>query len=267
MALGLDLEAADAKLARAREHAATLQRETVEAVKEEPTHAIRFSDVDPQTGWCSITLVPQDVAEPRLSVVLGDVIHNLRCALDYVVTALAEASQARLSSGHQFPIYLNPADYATKVGSQTAANTHGPLRKITHGLAVIEAWQPYHRKPDPRVDPLWGVHRFSNADKHRAPSYYAPIPVGKLQFSYRGILVEKELVDEVEWAPDKEIPVGRIRFDPPRIEQLSVKPEVSLDVRFVTPAFGSDADLTIPLRSVGSIVQHVAQVLNSFRDL
>jgi hypothetical protein len=267
MALALDLDAADAKLARAREHADTLQRETVEAVKEEPTHAVRFSEVDPQTGWCSITLVPQNRLEPRLSVILGDVIHNLRCALDYVVTALAEASQTKLSSAHQFPIYLDAADYRAKVGSKTVANTHGPLRKVTHGLAVIEAWQPYYRKPDARTDPLWGIHRFSNADKHRAPSYYAPIPVGALQLSYRGIPVEQEIVDEVEWAPNQEIPVGRIRFDPPRMEQLSVKPEVNLDVRFVTPAFGSDADLTIPLRAVGGIVQHVAKVLDSFRDL
>jgi hypothetical protein len=267
MALDLDLTAANSKLARAREHADTLQRETVEAIKKEPTHAVRVSEVDPQTGWCDIALVPQGVKEPRLSVILGDVIHNLRSALDYVVTALAEASDAKLSSAHQFPIYKDAADYAARVGTPIAAKTHGPLHKITHSLAVIEAWQPYRRKPDPRTDPLWGIHRFSNADKHRAPSYYAPIPIGKLGLSYKGIPVEQDILDEVEFAPDKEIPVGRIRFDPPRIEQLRVEPEVSLEVRFVTPAFGGDADLTIPLGAVGGIVSHVAKLLDSFRDL
>jgi len=265
--MALDLAAADAKLARAREHADTLQRETVEAVKKDPTHAVRFSEVDPQTGWCEIALVPQGVKEPRLSVILGDVIHNLRSALDYVVTALAEASQTKLSSAHQFPIFLDAAAYARQVGSQTEANPKGPLRKITRGLVIVENWQPYYTKPDPRTDALWGIYRFSNADKHRAPSYYAPIPVGKLHLSYKGIPVEQEIVDEVAWAPDQEIPVGRIRFDPPRIEQLSVKPEIDLNVRFVTPAFGSDADLTIPLNGVSGIVEHTAKLLDTFRDL
>jgi hypothetical protein len=53
-----DLSAADAKLARAREHLDTMQRAAPLIIKKEPTHAIRFSEVDPQTGWCSITLVP-----------------------------------------------------------------------------------------------------------------------------------------------------------------------------------------------------------------
>ena len=268
MALGLDLEAADAKLARAREQLDAMQREAPIIVKKEPSHAVRFSEVDPETGWCSITLLPQKITEPRLSIILGDVIHNLRCALDYVVTALVDASPTKLTNGHQFPIYLSPAEYEGKVGTQTEALPNGPLRGLDHGLVIVENWQPYYREPDPRTDPLWGVHRFSNADKHRTLGYFAPIPVGKLGLEYNGFVIEKDLVGEdEEWAPDKEIPVGRIRFDPPRVENLRVKPEVSVDVRFVTPAFGSDADLTIPLRNLGGIVEHVAKVLDSFRDL
>ena len=74
--LALDLRSAQAKLARAREHLDALQRETVAGVKQESPYAIRPSEVDPQTGWCSISLVPQKVEKPRLGAILGDLIHN-----------------------------------------------------------------------------------------------------------------------------------------------------------------------------------------------
>ncbi len=174
MTLGLDLNSCDAKLARAREN--TLKRETVASISKEATHAVRFSEVDPQTGWCSISLVPQKIEEPRLSAILGEVIHNLRCVLDYVVTALVDASPTQLTTSHQFPIFTDAALYASKVGSKTEALSDGPLRGVTHGLAIVEGWQPYYTKPDPRTDPLWGIHRFSNADKHRQPAIFGLAP-------------------------------------------------------------------------------------------
>lgn len=70
----------------------TLKREATVGVEKEATYAVRFSEVDPQTGWCSVDLVPQHVEKPQLSAILGDVIHNFRCALDYVVTALVDAT-------------------------------------------------------------------------------------------------------------------------------------------------------------------------------
>lgn len=268
MSLDLDLAASKAKLARAREHLKALERDTAVRVKQKATHAVRFSPVDPQSGWCSITLVPLKIEEPRLSAIFGDVIHNLRCALDYVVTALAEASPTKVSTKHEFPIFLDPGDYAAKVGSKTEAKTKGPLRKITHGLAVVESWQPYYTKPDPRTDALWGIHRFSNADKHRQPTAFATIPVGKLEFRFNGIKVEDDLVEEVaNWTPDQDIPVGRIRFDPPRAENLRAIGKVSLDVWFMAPKIPSDDELTITLGALSGIVEYVAKLLDTFGQL
>lgn len=268
MTLGLDLSSCNAKLARARENADTLKRETTASVKKEATHAVRFSEVDPQTGWCSISLVPQKVEEPCLSAILGEVIHNLRCVLDYVVTALVDASNATLTMSHQFPIFKDAALYASRVGTKTQALPDGSLRNVVHGLTIVEGWQPYYAKPNPRTDPLWGIHRFSNADKHRQPAIFGLVPVGGIQLRYNGIPVEQDMVEEVpDWTPDKEIPIGRIRFDPPYAYNLRAEGNISLDVQFVTPPWQGDAELALPLRALPGIVDHVAKLLDTFRQL
>ncbi len=268
MMIGLDLSPCEAKLARARENADTLKREALARIKQEAAQAVRFSEVDPQTGWCSISLVPQKVQEPRLSAIFGDVIHNLRCALDYVVTALVDTSNVTLTTSHQFPIFKDPALYASKVGTKTQALPNGSLRGIKDGLTIVEGWQPYNTHVDPRTDPLWGIHRFSNADKHRQPAIFGLVPSGSFQVRFNGYQVERDMVVEVvDWTPDKEIPVGRIRFDPPRAENLRAEGNVRLDVLFVTPPWLGDPELSIPLAAIPGIVHHVAQLLDTFRQL
>ncbi len=269
MTLSLDLRSCDAKLARARENARTLERETVAHIgKQEATHAVRFSQVDPQTGWCSITLVPQKIEEPRLSAILGDVIHNLRCALDYVVTALVDASQTKLTTSHQFPIFKDAAFYASRVGTKTEALPDGPLRCIAHGLSVIEGWQPYNAQSNPRADPLWGIHRFSNADKHRQPAIFGLVPVGQFHIDYRGHVVEEDWLDEVrDWQPGQDIPVGRIRFDPPVAVNLRADGKVKLRILFVTPEWQGDDALSMGLGSIPVVIDHMAKLLDTFRQL
>jgi hypothetical protein len=266
--INLDLRSCDAKLARARDNADALKRETTASVKKEATHAVRFSQVDPQTGWCSISLVPQKVEEPRLGAILGDVIHNLRCVLDYIVTALVEASGTALTTSHQFPIFKDSALYASRVGTKTDALSDGPLRHVTHGLAIVEGWQPYYTQPHPRTDPLWGIHRFSNADKHRQPAIFGLIPLGGIQLRYNGIKVEEDMVEEVpDWTPEQEIPLGRIRFDPPRAYNLRAEGNISLDVQFVTPPWLGDPELALPLAALPGVIDRVAKLLDSFRLL
>jgi hypothetical protein len=269
MTLDLDLGPSKAKLARAREHAEALKREATKRIGQETTHAVEFSPIDPQTGWCSITLIPQKIEEPRLQVILGDVIHNLRCALDYLIPPLIAASNAKLSTTHEFPIKLGEGDYAAKVGSKIVAKGKGPLRHVVHGLSVVEAWQPYNAKGDPETDPLWGVHRFSNADKHRQLATFGLVPLGRFEIKWdSGIKVEDDIVEEInDWEVDHDIPVGRIRFDPPYVTNLRAVGRVKLDIRFITPRFGKENKLALKLASVDGVVDHVAKVVDSFRDL
>jgi hypothetical protein len=162
-------------------------------------------------------MVPEKIDKPELSVILGDVVHNLRSALDYLIPPLVEASEAKLSTKHGFPIFLDPGDYAAKVGSKTKAKAKGPLRHVTHGLATIADWQPYNTHGNPEADPLWGVHRFSNADKHRQLTAFAAVPMGDLRLdsSTGSRIVERDLIEEIsDWTPNDKLPLGNVRFSP-----------------------------------------------------
>jgi hypothetical protein len=270
MPLGLDLAPSKAKLARAREHAKTLVREATEGVKQHTTHTVRITPVDPESGWFSITMIPEKIDKPELSVILGDVIHNLRSALDYLIPPLVEAGGAKLSTKHEFPIYLDPGDYAAKVGSKTKANVKGPLRHITHAWPRLPTGSRTTTQGNPETDPLWGIHRFSNADKHRQLTAFAFVPTGELRLdsSTGSRIVERDEIEEItEWEPNDELPIGRVRFEPPDPGKIRAAGQVRLEVRFFTPRFGKENKLSLKLSTVPGLVDDVGKVIDSFKLL
>jgi hypothetical protein len=94
MPLGLDLSASDAKVARAHVHLKTLQREIPLAVAQRKPYTLRSSGIDPKDGWCTLFLTSNNATEYGLGVIVGELVHNLRCALDYIIPELGEASAA-----------------------------------------------------------------------------------------------------------------------------------------------------------------------------
>jgi hypothetical protein len=75
------------------------------------------------------------------------------------------------------------------------------------------------------------------------------------------------LEEVADWTPGQEIPVGRIRFDPPEAENLRAEGNVSLNVLFITPPWLGDADLTISLAALPGVIEHVGLLVDSFRYL
>jgi hypothetical protein len=265
----LDLSSAEAKIARAMDHRRALERQLKIEVEEDGPYASRFSEVDPQTGWCDVFLVPQNIRKPRLGVIFGDVVHNLRCALDYIVTELAEASNTPLTNKHQFPIYRDKKVYKTSVGTVSASISSGPLKGIKHGLGLIEQLQPYHLKPNPRQDPLWHIHRFSNADKHRQVAAMLPIPEpGQVDIKFNGTLVEKDELERIDgWDPTREVKIARLRFDPPIARNLRTEGKIAMNVWFHTGPFRREPAHGIDLGVLRKTCDHVALVVEQFKTL
>jgi hypothetical protein len=267
VALGLDLSATFAKIDRAVDLCDLLERDVPAAFKENGPYAVRFTTVDPNTGWCDVVLVPEP-EKPRFGVLVGDVMHNLRCALNYIVTALVDASRVPLTRSHQFPIYLDPAKYARVVGTPARAQKGGPLHGIVHGLGLIEQVQPYKLQPDPRYDYLWHVHRFNNADKHREIATLLAVPSGAMPIRYNGTLVEKdEGIEITDWEPDKEMVIGRLRFDPPVATNLRVDGPVTVSYAFSIPPFDGEPVHSIVGPLVRQSCAYVRQVAESFKLL
>jgi hypothetical protein len=99
--------------------------------------------------------VPPDL-RLKYGLMAGDVLQNLRAALDHLAYRLAGNSAGRHT---QVPIMSSVTDYANKgvpmiLGFGNAA------------AAAVEQLQPYHAE-DYRTDPLWRLNKMSNVDKHR----------------------------------------------------------------------------------------------------
>lgn len=257
MALSLDLASSSAKVARAREQLNTLNREIPAAFEKTRPYAIRVGEVDPDTDRCSIFAVPQEIpGEHRLSAIAGEVHHNLRCALDYIVTALVQASKIDLT-GQQFPIFKSAGKYKREVAEGSSPVERGQLSEIKYGLAEIEAIQPYHTQPDPESDPLWHLHRFSNADKHREIAVFAPIPgPGKMNITGGQIVEVWTPRRPPDWEKDREIEIGRVRFAKPYPSQIQVDGDIS-----VIPMFGVG-----PLKKEPKGIMHDLPFLEGIHD-
>ena len=91
-------------------------------------------------------------------VLIGEVVDNLRSALDHATYAAA----ARPTGQTQFPIFTRECDWDDK---------HGPMiETVPEPVAeLIEQVQPYHapKGVDPRANILSVLNRLSNYDKHR----------------------------------------------------------------------------------------------------
>lgn len=92
-------------------------------------------------------------------LLLGDVLHNFRSALDCVVAEMARAVKAD-DSRTQFPICDDPADF-------DARYRNSRLRGLRQDqIAFLEGYQPYAQ--DLRfIHPLSYLRDMSNVDKHR----------------------------------------------------------------------------------------------------
>ena len=132
-----------------------------------------FADLDRSSGWWTFRLKAEPVPT-EISFMVGDVLHNLRSALDHLVWQLTIANGntpdlfplARKSNWAkiQFPIADTPEGFAKSAASQ--------LWGVSPECRdFIEGWQPYKTATQPGdVSILWVLRELSNVDKHRLPN-------------------------------------------------------------------------------------------------
>lgn len=150
------------KIARANDHLNALKDEMLAWKATRPYAAKRSHD---ETGYRhSITIhIGNPPPLERWSVISGDCVHALRCALDHFAYAVA-VHQSKLNPPPdervlQFPIADTPEKFAVAVRRIRALGERMQRN--------IEAVQPY-RRPHTHVPPLLGLLRdLDDADKHR----------------------------------------------------------------------------------------------------
>jgi len=261
MSLNLDLSNSLAKIARANEHFESLEAE-IQIVNKERSPYEPMLRHDKDTGWYSVILASGDFNEPHLGVILGDLVNNLRSALNYIVVALAEKGGVAVTKDHQFPICDDPLEYSK--------NAPRMLHGIVCGTVEIESLQPFNRT-SPEEDPLFVINFFSNADKHRVISNYHPVldkaPRAKLTPAN---IVERQIVTQPpkQWRPNTELTLGRYRYAVEPSTPVSLNMEVTTAVYFAVPKFGKHPrGFAAPFRFFKHAKDHVAMIVDTFKAL
>jgi hypothetical protein len=154
------LDGVKAKLDRAREHILAVDA-ALSGGDPLARHVMVISrKLPPQQHVIEIDeITPMDPA--RVPVVVGEVLQNLRSALDHLIGDLERGNGMQRDSEFEFPIYWDGARYK----KESPRRIKGVPAAAA---AIIERNQPYHRRaPSYKDHPLWILHDLNNADKHR----------------------------------------------------------------------------------------------------
>jgi hypothetical protein len=136
-----------AKIERAKEHVADLQM-SIDELKSEPFIRNYNAHTPPSLSV--------EQASTRWAVIVGEVVHQLRSALDHVACQLVEANHASITKKTAFPIF-DSAD-------ECEARIEGILKGASvEAIRFIKALKPYNGGNQP----LFALHRLDITDKHR----------------------------------------------------------------------------------------------------
>jgi hypothetical protein len=106
---------------------------------------------------------------PReIPLLAGDVLHNLRCSLDYVFCGMLLAADVKLKENTKFPIY-GAAEFFNSV---LPTKTEGLEEQAIEGIKRIKPYKGGNTL-------LWQLHKLNNIDKHRLLLTMSLINVGR----------------------------------------------------------------------------------------
>lgn len=246
------LDGARLKVRRAGKHFQELNAEVLRFVEAHPYGFV--AEDDPETGLPVVRVRAGRVDEQppdRLGIIVGDIAHNLRSALDHVVCQLAILNKAPCDQT-QFPICNTKAGFGFEA------------KKRLDGLAdrhraMIRRVQPYHRR---KGGVLLAILRdLSNADKHRvvnpATQAVAFVPP---TFDPPGVVLRAE-------AQYKE----RVRMEDGaeylRFTEFHARPGATVNMDLEASyniVFGEWGKYEISARSIGEMRNHVRRLVRRF---
>ena len=144
------------KLDRAKEHLKALDEEIGVFLDSKPAVVVREYDAQPPRYLFRVRIM-RAIPQTRWALIIGDCVHNLRSALDYIAWRLAGSDLADRAT--LFPICDTP--------EQIENSRQRRLSRI-HGDAVAEIarCQPYNRS-DPHPSALWTLQELDARDKHK----------------------------------------------------------------------------------------------------
>lgn len=174
------LNEARAKLERAEGYIKEVERDIGrwgDTIKPDVQRATLTGGHNPQEGYFSCIFADGPLPQPpaALSLLIGDALHNLRCALDYLAWQLVATGEGAkpldegIASRVQFPVVSTGRK--GKTASAVFQDQHE--RRLpgvrTADIDEVRKWQPFvTNAANPEAEPLARFSRLSNHDKHRS---------------------------------------------------------------------------------------------------
>jgi hypothetical protein len=154
------------KIKRAGEHIETFKAEADPADPDDPVSfevEAEFAVHPRGEAWMIMRCIEAPEARARWGVLIGDVTHCLRSALDHLAWQLALHNRPgkKPSRSTRFPICRAPGDWKGKGTNEALTHIHPTHR------AIIERYQPYKRGNQMKTHPLAILNSLSNTDKHQ----------------------------------------------------------------------------------------------------
>jgi hypothetical protein len=215
------LESVHLKIARANEHLDALK---AEIARYYDTHPAEFvADPTIHTDGSGEQYVfgrfEADAPPDHIAVVIGDVLQNLRSALDYLVWELVLANKQQPGKKNSFPICDCAKGFANEL-------RRGRLDGVHSGaITEAEGLQPYFGGAEVDKSFLWNLEQFSNINKHRRVLLTVlrtlPAPEGLVttrdEFGLTHALVNPTLANsDAEIGPVRVVG-GKVQVNPPVI--------------------------------------------------
>ncbi len=191
--------------------------------------------------------------EVNLGLMAGDVVHNLRSALDHLVFGLASRRPSFTRSD------WNDASFPIS-DSYRSFMTHSAIRHLAlEEIAVVKRYQPFEGRDNKR---LIDLHSLWNADKHRViQSVLVALPQSGIHFRMNedaGEIVDRGIVAKITLdsnAMNQWRDLGWIEVSAPGPE-----PDVDVDPLTVEIALG---ERRVPVRSLAEISTLVADIVEA----
>ena len=155
------LDAIADRIDRAEEHIGAL-KVALRAYFESDAYEFR-GDYDAYSNEFPITGRAQMV-EPRICTLAGEVLHNLRSALDHLAWELVRANSGQPDENTSFPI-LHVGPTPNKKGIQPPPYISGGVSAAAQ--VIVGDAQPYKLGTAYAGHPLWPLQRINIVDKHR----------------------------------------------------------------------------------------------------
>jgi hypothetical protein len=125
------------------------------------TFRIKCSDIigikeEPLTGNFIYYVRYVPAVPEEVSLIAGDILHNFRCALDYVFCGMLLAAGITPSTNAKFPIYGRPEIFEKVLPSKTM----GLEEEVRNAIRRLRPYKGGNYF-------LWALHELNNTDKHR----------------------------------------------------------------------------------------------------